>query len=87
LTRASTSRDADPDWSLDRRDVTAARALKRLIAHVTAADAELCLARTRQPVRDQLKDARLVEAIGEDRLFPTVRSAVEAPHDANTHPP
>ena len=56
-------------------DVTAARALKRLLAHVLSADAELCLARTRQPVLDQMRDAGLVNAIGEDHFYPTVRGA------------
>ncbi len=56
-------------------DVTAARALKRLLAYVTSADAELCIARTRQPVLDQMRDAGLVNAIGEDRFYPTVRGA------------
>ncbi len=68
-------------------DVTAVRALRRLIQHVSSAHAELCLARTRQPVLDQLADARLIEEIGKDRLFATVRSAVQRPHDANTPQP
>jgi sulfate permease, SulP family len=58
-------------------DVTAARVLRRLVEYVTAAEGELCLARTRQPVLDQLRDAGLFAVIGEDRLYPTVRSAVE----------
>ena len=57
-------------------DVTAARALKRLVDYVTSADAELCLARTRQPVLDQLQDAGLVDAIGQDHFYPNVRSAI-----------
>ena len=57
-------------------DVTAARALKRLVEYVTSAGAELCLARTRQPVLDQLRDAGLLDAIGEDRFYPDVRSAI-----------
>jgi hypothetical protein len=42
-------------------------------------DAELCLARTRQPVLEQMREAGLVEAIGEQRIFETVTSAVERP--------
>ena len=63
-------------------DVTAARALRRLVEYVTSADGELCLARTRQPVLDQLSDAGLSAVIGEDRIYPTVRSAVERPRAA-----
>ena len=60
-------------------DVTAARALKRLLAYVTAAGAELCLARTRQPVVDQMRDAGLVDEIGEQAFYERVRTAVGHP--------
>jgi SulP family sulfate permease len=68
-------------------DVTAVRGLQRLIAHVKSTSAELCLARTRQPVLDQLKDVGLVKEIGEDRFFQTLRSAVEGPHHFSTGEP
>ncbi len=58
-------------------DVTAARALTRLLEHVTAGHAELRMARTRQAVVDQLADAGLVSAIGNERFYPSVRTAVE----------
>ncbi len=58
-------------------DVTAARALTRLLDHVTAGHAELRMARTRQAVVDQLADAGLVSAIGTQRFYPSVRTAVE----------
>jgi len=57
--------------------VTAARALTRLLEHVTAGHAELRMARTRQAVVDQLTDAGLVSAIGNERFYPSVRTAVE----------
>jgi sulfate permease, SulP family len=60
-------------------DVTAARALTRLLEHVTAGHAELRLARTRQAVVEQLTDAGLVSAIGKQRFYPSVRTAVERP--------
>jgi SulP family sulfate permease len=60
-------------------DVTAARALKRLLAHVTSDDAELCLARARQPVLDQMRDAGLLDAIGEEQIYARVRGAVQSP--------
>ncbi|MGA9858979.1 MAG: SulP family inorganic anion transporter [Solirubrobacteraceae bacterium] len=59
-------------------DVTAARALKRLIEHVTGGDAELSLARTSRAVFEQLTDTGLVDAIGPERFYPSVRSAVRA---------
>ncbi len=63
-------------------DVTATRALKRLLAHVLAVGAELCLARTRRPVFDQLRDAGLVETLGQECFFPTVRTAVEGTYES-----
>jgi SulP family sulfate permease len=59
-------------------DVTAARALKRLIDHVSSRNAELFLARTSRAVSEQLDDAGLVDAIGTERFYPSVRSAVES---------
>ena len=59
-------------------DVTAARALKRLIEHVSSRNAELFLARTSRAVSEQLDDAGLVDAIGAERFYPSVRSAVES---------
>ncbi|HEY1515083.1 MAG TPA: SulP family inorganic anion transporter, partial [Solirubrobacteraceae bacterium] len=58
-------------------DVTAARALKRLIAHVSSRGAEVSLARTSRAVFGQLTDARLVDVIGADAFYPSVRSAVQ----------
>ena len=66
-------------------DVTAARALKRLVEYVTSVGAELCVARTRRPVLDQMRDGGLVDAIGEGRFYPTVRRALERPR-ATTAP-
>jgi SulP family sulfate permease len=59
-------------------DVTAARALKRLIEHVSSRNAELFLARTSRAVSEQLDDAGLVDVIGTERFYPSVRSAVES---------
>ena len=59
-------------------DVTAARALKRLIEHVSSCNAEVFLARTSRTVSEQLDDAGLVDAIGTERFYPSVRSAVES---------
>jgi SulP family sulfate permease len=66
-------------------DVTAARALKRLIKHISSRSAELSLARTSRAVFRQLTDAGLVDLIGVDAFYPSVRSAVKgAPEHLGT---
>ncbi len=62
-------------------DVTAARALKRLVEHVSTRKAKLLLARTSRAVFEQLTDTGLVEAIGANRFYPSVKSAVESVGD------
>ena len=57
-------------------DVTAARALKRLLSDVKSRDAELSVARASRAVFHQLSEAGLVEAIGNARFYPSVRAAV-----------
>jgi sulfate permease, SulP family len=58
-------------------DVTATRALKRLIKDVSSRGAELSLARTSRAVFAQLTEAGLVDVIGVDAFYPSVRSAVQ----------
>jgi sulfate permease, SulP family len=58
-------------------DVTAARALEQLIKHVADGGAELSIARARRAVFNHMKDAGLVEAIGEERFYASVATAVE----------
>jgi SulP family sulfate permease len=57
-------------------DVTAARALKRLLSDVKSRGAELCVARASRAVHHQMDEAGLVEAIGSARFYPSVRAAV-----------
>ncbi len=57
-------------------DVTAARALKRLLSEVESRDAELSVARASRAVHQQMDEAGLVEAISESRFYPSVRTAV-----------
>jgi SulP family sulfate permease len=57
-------------------DVTAARALKRLLSDVASRDAELCVARASRAVFHQMDEAGLVKAIGKARFYPSVRAAV-----------
>lgn len=59
-------------------DATAARALKRLIEHVTERHAQLSFARTTQAVVKQITDAWLASAIDSARFHPTVSSAVQS---------
>lgn len=59
-------------------DVTAARALKRLIEHLGEHDAQVSVARTTRAVFEQLTDTGLVRTIGPERFYPSVRSAVRA---------
>jgi SulP family sulfate permease len=58
-------------------DVTAARALKRLLRDVQSRGAELCIARASRAVHHQLGEAGVVEAIGNARFYASVRSAVQ----------
>jgi SulP family sulfate permease len=60
-------------------DVTAARALRRLIGYVSEANAQLRVARTTRAVFGQMEDAGLVAAIGPEQFYPSVRRAVEPP--------
>jgi SulP family sulfate permease len=62
-------------------DVTAARALKRLIEHISNRGAELSVARTSRAVFAQLTEAGLVDAIGTDAFYRSVRSAVAGAPD------
>jgi SulP family sulfate permease len=62
-------------------DVTAARALKRLVKHVSDRDAELSLARTSRAVFEQMSDAGLVDAIGKERFYASIKSAVASERD------
>jgi hypothetical protein len=59
--------------------VTAARALNQLVEYVKSAYGELWVARTKQPVLEQMTDAGLIDAIGQERFSATVSSAVERP--------
>ena len=57
-------------------DVTAARALKRLVKEIKARHSEVCVARASRAVHHQMDEAGLVEAIGKARFYPSVRAAV-----------
>jgi len=59
-------------------DVTAARAVEKLRAAVVARGAAFRIARTKAPLRRQLRAEGLTASIGEENFHPTVRTAVEA---------
>lgn len=65
-------------------DVTAARALKRLLKHLEHEGAELSLARTRRVVIEQMAEAGLVAKIGEAEFFSSLTVAVEHPEATPT---
>ncbi len=57
-------------------DTTAADSVRELLDELTAAGIRLSFAEMKDPVKDRLKRYGLHEAIGPDRFFPTMGSAV-----------
>jgi len=64
---------AEPVTSVD---VTAADVLAELDRTLHAEGIELCFAELKDPVKDKLKRFELYETIGQERIFPTIESAV-----------
>ena len=62
-------------------DITAVDALETLRAELTAQGIVFALARMKQDLRDELAPTGLLERIGEDHVFPTLPTAVEAYHE------
>jgi SulP family sulfate permease len=61
-------------------DITAADALETLRAELAGAGIVLAFARIKQDLRAELAPTGLLERIGEEHLFPTLPTAVEAYH-------
>jgi high affinity sulfate transporter 1 len=61
-------------------DITAADTLRELHGELARRGITLAMARVKQDLRHRLETAGLVELIGEDRLFPTLPTALEAFH-------
>ena len=61
-------------------DITAVDALESLRADLTGQGIVFAFARMKQDLRDSLAPTGLLERIGEDHLFPTLPTAVEAYH-------
>jgi anti-anti-sigma factor len=59
-------------------DTTAESALRDLIAEARSRGVELVLARAKATLRDSLERSGLVDEIGRDHLYATVRDAVDA---------
>ena len=59
-------------------DITSADALEELRAELAARGIVFAMARVKQDLRDELAAAGLVERIGEERIFPTLPTAVAA---------
>ena len=57
-------------------DATAGESLGTLLAELQADGVELAFAELKDPARDELRRYGLVDAVGEDRFFPTLGVAV-----------
>ncbi len=65
-------------------DLTALDALEQLRAELTSRGIVFAMARVKQDLRDELEAAGLVEKIGEDHIFMTLPTAVEAYRNSRT---
>jgi len=59
-------------------DTTADRSLRDLIEELRADGVEIVLARAKAPLRESLERSGLIDEIGRDHLYATVRQAVDA---------
>jgi MFS superfamily sulfate permease-like transporter len=65
-------------------DLTALDILDQLRAELKSRGIEFAMARVKQDLRDALEAAGLVDKIGEDRIFMTLPTAVEAYRNSRT---
>jgi sulfate permease, SulP family len=65
-------------------DLTALDALDQLRTELERRGIKFAMARVKQDLRDELESAGLVDKIGEDNIFPTLPTAVEAYRDRRT---
>jgi high affinity sulfate transporter 1 len=59
-------------------DTTAAYALQQLLEELRQQDVTLAFAEAKGPIKDRLRRYGLLDAIGPDRFFPTIGTAVDA---------
>ena len=64
--------------ALSHVDATGAGALRDLVRSFQADGVTFVFARVKTPMRHELEEAGVVELVGRDHLYPTVRAAVEA---------
>jgi len=65
-------------------DLTALDAVDELRAELERRGIVFAMARVKQDLRDELAAAGLIDKIGEDRIFMTLPTAVEAYNDRRT---
>jgi SulP family sulfate permease len=70
--------------ALTHVDATGIAALKQLINSLRDEGVDLAFARLKDPMRRTLREAGVLETIGEEHAYPTVRAAVEAVREPET---
>jgi MFS superfamily sulfate permease-like transporter len=82
--RMVTAREPGLDWfalnceAIITIDSTAATALSTLIGDLTESGVTFCLVRAKRELLDQLADAGMLSRIGDDHVYPTLPTLVEA---------
>jgi high affinity sulfate transporter 1 len=66
-------------------DMTAVDMLKELHQELNAEHITFAMARVKQDLYLQLKKSSLVSLIGEERIYPTLHTAIDAFHDRSSH--
>jgi SulP family sulfate permease len=64
--------------ALSHVDATGVETLTRLHHSLRAEQTTFVFARLKGPMRQALRDAGILDLVGEDHVYPTVRAAVEA---------
>jgi MFS superfamily sulfate permease-like transporter len=70
--------------ALNHTDVTGVRMLTELIESLRQESITFVLARLHGPTSDSLEEAGVLDLVGEEHVYPTVRSAVQAAPTATT---
>lgn len=70
--------------ALNHVDVTGTRMLTELIESLRKESITFVFARLHGPTSDHLEEAGVLDLVGEEHVYPTVRSAVQAPPTATT---
>jgi MFS superfamily sulfate permease-like transporter len=70
--------------ALNHIDVTGVRMLTELIESLRKESITFVLARLHGPTSDSLEEAGVLDLVGEEHIYPTVRSAVQAAPTATT---